>query len=455
MNTFKSLNPYTNELNIEYKYHTRAEVDAALDLLKKGKIIGRTMRAYERSQILHSFADILKENQEKLAKLITKEIGKTLKDSNIEISRAIQTTIFSAEEARRVSGTAYKSDVFQSTNDKTAVTFLKPLGIVLGITPFNFPINLAIHKIAPAFATGNCMLLKPSLQNYESGKLLVELCHEAGFPKEMIQFIMPDIPEMSYLTSHPEINCISFTGGVPTAHAIAKNSGFKKLIFELGGNDPLIVMDDGDVKLAAATAVAQRFGTAGQRCTSPKRVFIHAKVYDNFKEELLALTKNLVVGDPKDPNTDVGPVVNTHSADVVEKRINDAIAEGATLLIGNKREGNIIYPTVLENINLKSELICDETFGPVIPLVKFDHIDEAIEIINSTEFGLQAGVFTDNLKLIKRLFNELEVGTLIVNDGPGFRADHLPFGGVKNSGIGREGVIESIKEFTYIKMLAM
>jgi acyl-CoA reductase-like NAD-dependent aldehyde dehydrogenase len=455
MSNYKAINPYTNEVNIEYTFHTREEVDQALDILRRGKVIGRKMRAYERSQILHNLKRKLRDNRDKLAKLISKEIGKNLKESYVEVERAIQVTMYSAEEARRVKGDTYKTDVFENTNDKTAVTFRWPLGIVLGITPFNFPINLAIHKIAPAFATGNCMLLKPSLQNYESGKLLVELCHEAGFPKEMIQFIMPDIPEMSYLTAHDDINCISFTGGVPTAKAIAKNSGFKKLIFELGGNDPLIVMDDGDFKAAAQVAVNQRFGTAGQRCTSPKRHFIHSAVYDEYKIELLKLTQNLNVGDPMDPETDVGPVVNAHSADIIEGRINKAIEEGATLLAGGKREGNIIYPTILENVNLKSEIICDETFGPVIPLVKFDNIDEAIEIINSTEFGLQAGLFTDNLKTIKKVFNELEVGTVAVNDGPGFRADHLPFGGVKNSGIGREGVIESIKEFTYIKMLAM
>jgi acyl-CoA reductase-like NAD-dependent aldehyde dehydrogenase len=272
-------------------------------------------------------------------------------------------------------------------------------------------------------------------------------------PKEIFQMVNPDVPVMSELTKHPSINCISFTGGVVAAKAISQNAGLKKLLFELGGNDPLIVMPDGDISLAVKTAINQRFATAGQRCTASKKLFIHTSIYDSFKEQILEETKKLVIGNPMDPKTFVGPVVNAKAADEIMRRLDQAVQMGAKILTGHKREGNIIHPTVIENLVSHCDLIKEETFGPVIPLLKFNTIEDVIEELKNSAFGLQAGVFTNDLRTIKRLYEELEVGALAVNDGPGFRAEHFPFGGMKESGMGREGVAYAIREMSALKTL--
>jgi lactaldehyde dehydrogenase/sulfoacetaldehyde dehydrogenase len=455
MSGFKVINPYTNQVLVEYAYDNRDKVESALKKVVAAKSIQNKLVPFERSNILNKLADLMVKHTEEIAKIIAQEIGKSISESRVEMARAIATITCSAEEARNITGEVMHSDAFAPRRDKYAMTVRKPLGVVLAITPFNFPINLAVHKIGPAFAAGNTILFKPGPQNYLSGRRLYELCVEAGMHSGMIEFIMPDVPEMNYLVSHNDINAISFTGGVPTAKAIARNCGMKKLLFELGGNDPLIVMDDGDIEKAVMTTINQRFASSGQRCTACKRLFIHSKVYAQFKQLLIEKASKLVMGDPLDEKTFIGPVVNEQAAISVEKRIQMAIDQGANLLLGGKRQGNMIEPTILENVPLTCELVADETFGPVVPLFKFDNVEDIISQINGTEFGLQSGVFTNNLQVIKLLFEKLEVGALAVNDGPGFRAEHLPFGGVKNSGLGREGVKYAIEEMSFIKTLIL
>ena len=453
MSTYKLVNPYSMQEIAEVTYTTKEEALKAVALLEKGRVIQKKMAPFERSDILLKLAQLMKRDKDKIATQITQEMGKTLSDSLVEMDRAITTITLSSQEAIRINGEVLNSDAFAPRRDKRGMVEHFPLGIVFAITPFNFPINLSVHKIGPAFAAGNCILFKPGPQNYLSGKMLTELCHEAGMPAETFQMVNPDIPVMTELTKHSSINCISFTGGVVAAKAIAQNAGLKKLLFELGGNDPLIVMPDGDVKLAVKTAINQRFATAGQRCTASKKIFIHSSLYDVFKTTLLEETKKLVIGDPMDPQTFVGPVVNAKAADEIMRRLNQAVEMGAKILTGNKREGNIIYPTVVENLVSHCDLIKEETFGPVIPLIKFNSIDEVIDQLKTSAFGLQAGVFTHDLRTIKLLYEELEVGALAVNDGPGFRAEHFPFGGMKESGMGREGVAYAIREMSAVKTL--
>tara|TARA_R110002073_G_scaffold208011_5_gene368445 strand:+ start:31208 stop:32584 length:1377 start_codon:yes stop_codon:yes gene_type:complete len=453
--TFDVTNPYDGSSIGTFPYAQEDEVARKLATLTKGKAILAGLSAHKRSTILAKLADLMEAASEEFAALITREIGKTIRDSRVEMVRAANTIRCSANEARSVVGEVLDSDAYPPERSKWGIVHRRPLGIILAITPFNFPINLSVHKIGPAFAAGCPVFFKPSPQNYLSGKMLTELCHQAGMPEEAIQFCMPDIPEITKVVAGDDVQIISFTGGVPASKAIARNAGGKKLLFELGGNDPLIVMADGDVDLAVKTAINQRFGTAGQRCTAAKRVFVHSSVYDAFRDKLVVATKALVVGDPMADETFVGPVVNTQAANVVEERIAAAIADGAKLLTGGTRDGNLIAPTVLENVSPASELVADETFGPVIPLFRFDDIDDAIGIINGTGFGLQSGVFTNDLRIIRKLFDELEVGALAVNDGPGFRAEHFPFGGIGNSGLGREGVRYAMEEMTYLKTLIM
>jgi len=453
--TFSVTNPYDGSSLGTFSYAQADEVQSKLALLAEGKARIAALTAHDRSTILTKLADLMEARSEEFAALITREIGKTISDSRIEMVRASNTIRCSANEARSVVGEVLDSDAYPPARSKWGIVHRRPLGTILAITPFNFPINLSVHKIGPAFASGCPVFFKPSPQNYLSGKMLTELCHEAGMPKEAIQFCMPDIPELTKVVAGDQVQIISFTGGVPASRAIARNAGGKKLLFELGGNDPLIVMPDGDIDAAVQTSVNQRFGTAGQRCTAAKRVFIHDSVYEEFRAKLVAATKALRVGDPMADDTFVGPVVNAQAATVVEARIAAAIAEGALLLAGGTRDGNLIAPTVLENVSPASELVADETFGPVIPLFRFDDIDQAIAIINGTGFGLQSGVFTNDLRTIRKLFDELEVGALAVNDGPGFRAEHFPFGGIGNSGLGREGVRYAMEEMSFLKTLIM
>jgi acyl-CoA reductase-like NAD-dependent aldehyde dehydrogenase len=455
MSKYQVINPYDESIYGEFDFHNKEFVKNVMAKLTIGKQKQKHLTINDRSNILNKLADLFLEHEDELAEIITKEMGKTISDSRVEVQRSANTARCSAYECRSMTGEVLDSDAYAPHRGKIGIVRRKPIGTVLAITPFNFPVNLSMHKIGPAFASGNTIFFKPGPQNYFSAKKLTELCHKAGMPEEVIQFCCPDIPELTEVIKSDQIQCISFTGGTATADAICKNAGRKKLLFELGGNDPLIVMPDADLDLASSTAINQRFATAGQRCTASKRLFIHADIYERFKTILVAKAQKLIIGDPMDVDTFVGPVVNKVAADTIEKRIHDAINEGANCLLGNTRVGNIIHPTILENVNLKSEIICDETFGPVIPLIKFDDIDAVIPIINSTEFGLQSGVFTNDIRVIEKLYDELEVGALAVNDGPGFRAEHFPFGGVKNSGLGREGVKYAIDEMSILKTLIM
>lgn len=453
MSSYSIINPYTQKSIAEVPYTSQEETMKALSLVDSGRKSQSAMVPFERSQILSKLAGIMKRDREKFATQITQEMGKTLSDSLVEMDRAIMTITLSAEEATRINGEVMHSDAFAPKRDKRGMTEHFPLGVVLAITPFNFPINLSAHKIGPAFAAGNTILFKPGPQNYPSAKLLTDACYEAGMKPEWFQLINPDIPVMNELTKDARIHCISFTGGVAAANAISKNAGMKKLLFELGGNDPLILMPDGDIDLAVKTAINQRFGTAGQRCTACKKLFIHEAVYEMFKNKLVTESQKLVIGDPMKADTYVGPVVNTRAADEIMKRLDDAVKMGAKVLLGHKREGNIIHPTIIENVDESCLLVKDETFGPVMPLKKFSNIDDVIKLLSESSFGLQAGVFTHDLRIIKKLFKELEVGALAVNDGPGFRAEHFPFGGMKLSGLGREGVSYAIREMSAIKTL--
>jgi acyl-CoA reductase-like NAD-dependent aldehyde dehydrogenase len=448
-------NPYSGEFLGEYQYSSWEEIEKTLSTLKSGQKTQKNITAFQRADILRRLADLMEKHGEELAQLITAETGKTISDSRVEIVRATNTTIASGEEARQISGETLDSDAYAPARDRIGVVCWRPLGTILCITPFNFPINIAMHKIGPAFAAGNSIFFKPGPQNRASSELLVELCYKAGIPRDVLQLSVPDVCDMSRLISHADIDAVNFTGGTAAADAIAAAAGYKKLLLELGGNDPLILMPDGDIQAAVSAAINQRFATAGQRCTAAKRLFIHDAVYDEFRDTLVEASAKLKVGDPTEEDTFVGPVINAQAAEHVKARIDEAVACGATLALGGQREGNIIYPTILENVSDDCGVMSDETFGPVMPLRRFTDLDEIIPVINNTPFGLQAGVFTHDFRIMRRLFEELEVGTLATNDGPGFRAEHFPFGGVKQSGIGREGVKYAIREMSFQKALVL
>jgi acyl-CoA reductase-like NAD-dependent aldehyde dehydrogenase len=453
--SYTVINPYNAEVLGEYEYTTGAQVAASVRKLKDGRATQRALAAYQRAAILRRLAELLEQHAERLARLITAETGKTIADSRVELVRAINTTIASSEEARQISGETLDSDAYPPARGRIGVVCWRPLGTVLCITPFNFPLNIAMHKIGPAFAAGNCIVFKPGPQNTASARELTALCYEAGISEDVLQLCIPDVCDMPALVADPDINCINFTGGNAAANAIAAVAGYKKLLLELGGNDPLIVLPDADLDAAVAAAINQRFATAGQRCTAAKRLYVHTEVYAPFCEKLLAASAALPVGDPMGESTFVGPVIHQQAAEEIDARIKDAIAQGARVLMGNRREGNIIHPCILENVPQEAALIRQETFGPVIPLQEFSEIEQVIEWVNRSDYGLQAGVFTQNLATIRQLFEQLEVGTLVCNDGPGFRAEHFPFGGTKHSGVGREGIKYAIREMSMQKTLVI
>ncbi len=453
--TYSLVNPYNNEPIGEYEYTSWEQVEQKLALLKSGHQTQRDTAAFERANVLLKLSELLKANSEELAQLITRETGKTISDSRVEMMRAVNATIACSEEARQITGEALDSDAYAGMGKKIGIVCWRPLGTIFCITPFNFPINIAIHKIGPAYAAGNSVLFKPGPQNTATAQRLVELCYEAGMPENVLQFCMPEMKELDRLNSHSDVNAINFTGGTAAANAIAAAAGYKKLLLELGGNDPLIIMDDADLEGAVKAAINQRFATAGQRCTAAKRLFVHEKVYDAFRDLLVEKSAELVVGDPAKNETFIGPLIHQGAADQVRGFIEDAIERGATVAMGNKYEGAFVYPTILENVDPECELMVEEAFGPVMPLFKFADVDSIIPIINNTAYGLQGGIFTNNLALIRRLFEELDVGTLAANDGPGFRTEHFPFGGVKESGVGREGIKYAIREMSFTKTLVL
>ncbi len=452
---FQVYNPYTQELLAEYQYSTNEEIDKTIATLKDHQSKIAQMPVYQRVDVLFKLKSLLSENKEKLATLVVQETGKTITDALIEIDRAISTIEATAAEIRSLKGETLPSDAYPPNRQKLGITDWKPLGLIYCITPFNFPINIAMHKIAPAFAAGNAILYKASEYNYLSSQFLLELCYQAGIPKEVLQPIYPSPDQHQKVNQDSRINAINFTGGSFAGKLITQQAGIKPLLMELGGNDPLIVCDDGDLTLAVQVAIQQRFGTAGQRCTAPKRFFVHKEVKTSFIDALVEASKSLIVGDPMNSNTFTGPLIHQQAALLVEARIKEACSLGAKCLLGGQREASIIWPTILDDVPPESSLVHEETFGPVIPIQTFSELNDLPHMINSTDYGLQAGVFTESLSTARWLHDSLDVGALIVNDGPGFRAEHFPFGGVKASGIGREGAGYAIRAMSQAKLLVI
>jgi len=440
-------NPYTGEI-IE-KVHLGTEEDAknAVASSKRACEKSRELTPHDRYEILISIYEQIEERKEELAELITRENGKPIKNSRTEVERALQTILFSAEEAKRLNGESLPADVTPVKTNKKTFTVPEPLGVIGAITPFNYPLNLVAHKVGPAIAAGNSVVLKPAPQTpltaHEFGKMFVE----AGAPDGLLNIVNGDEAVGNALVES-DVEMISFTGSVKTGEKVASNSGMKKLSLELGGNGPLIIMDDADIEAAVETAVDASFGTAGQRCTAAKRILLHDTVADEFISEFVKRTKRLEIGDPLDEKTDVGPLISEEAAIDIEKRVAKTIEDGADLLLGGEREEAVYWPTILDNVPEDTHMVRTETFGPTAPIIRIDSLKEGVEVSNSTPYGLQAGVYTESLFNMKYATENLQSGAVIINESPGFRIETLPFGGTKKSGLGREGVKYAIEEMT-------
>lgn len=413
---------------------------------------------YERAAILQRAAAIIGSRLDEVADLITAESGLCLKDSRYEAGRVRDVLLFGASEVLRDDGQIFSCDLTPHGKNRRVYTQRAPLlGVITAITPFNHPMNQVAHKVVPSIATNNRMVLKPSEKVPFSALLFADILYEAGLPPGMLSVVTGDPREIAdELITHPQVDLVTFTGGVAIGKYIAGKAGYRRLVLELGGNDPIIVMEDADLDEASTLAVQGSYKNSGQRCTAIKRLLVHEAVAAQFVEQVLAKTLAWTYGDPADPASDMGTVIDAAAASLFEARVNEAVAQGARLLAGNQRRGALYAPTVLDQVDPRMTVAREETFGPVSPVIRFSTIDEAIRIANGTAYGLSSAVCTNRMDYITRFVSELEVGTVNVRELPGYRLELTPFGGIKDSGLGyKEGVQEAIKSFTNLKTYSL
>jgi aldehyde dehydrogenase (NAD+) len=449
--TFAVCYPFTGEPIARVSMATVDDVRRALAAARAFK---SRLTRHDRYRILTRVGALIAERRDEIARGITLESGLCLKDTLYEVGRASDVLLFAANQALVDDGQVFSCDLTPHGKSRKVYTLREPLqGAITAITPFNHPLNQVVHKVAPAIATNNRVVLKPSEKTPLAALVLADLFYEAGLPPQMLSVVTGDPREIAdELLTSPDVDLITFTGGVTVGKAIAAKAVYKRQILELGGNDPLIVLEDADIEEAATLAASGSYKNSGQRCTAVKRMLVHERVADRFVELLVNKTDALKYGDPLDPSVDMGTVIDEPAARSMQGRVEDAIARGARLLAGNVRRGALYSPTVLDGVTPDMPLVKEETFGPVSPIIRFSDIDAAIAIANSTAYGLSSAVCTNRLDYITRLVQELNVGTVNVREVPGYRLELTPFGGIKDSGLGyKEGVLEAMKSFTNMK----
>lgn len=447
--------PYTGELVGTVARASPADVREAYEVA--GRFRG-TLTRRRRHQILMDAREQLTATAERWARLITLESGLCLRDSRHEVARAAEVLLFAAHEALSDDGRIFPCDVAEPARARTIFTLREPLlGVICAITPFNHPLNQVVHKVAPAVASNNRVVLKPSERTPLTALAFADLLHAAGLPGEMLQVLTGDPAEIgTALVTDPRAEVVAFTGSARTGRWIADTAGYRRLVLELGGNDPVVVLADADLPAAARLTAQGSYGNSGQRCTAVKRILVQAEVADRFVEHLLAETAGFRCGDPLAEATSVGTLIDESAARAVEAAVGGAVDAGARLLAGGGRAGACYPPTVLDRVTPELPLVTEETFGPVSPVLRFADVEEAIRIANSSRYALSAGVFTTRLDLATRLVRELHAGTVNVGEVPGFRLESTPFGGIKDSGLGRkEGVIEAVRGYTTEKTFSL
>jgi putative phosphonoacetaldehyde dehydrogenase len=436
----------------------RGRAEHAREAIRIGHGFKSKLTRYERQRILMTAGEKLAARKHEIAQVITAESGLSMKDSLYEVGRAYDVFTLAGQLAIHDDGEIFSCDITPHGKPRRIFTMRQPLlGVISAITPFNHPLNMVAHKIAPAIATNNRVVLKPAEVTPLTALLLADVLYEAGLPPEMLSVVtgMPEDIGREMIVN-PMIDLVTFTGSVPVGKMIAATAGYKRLVLELGGNDPLIVMEDADPDKAAELAVAGATKNSGQRCTAVKRIIAVDAVADAFVARVTEKAKKIKFGDPTDPETDLGTVISEGAARLFEARVKDAVGLGAHLLYGPPRQGALFPPTVVDKVPFDCELVREETFGPVIPIIRAKNIDDAIRISNSTAYGLSSGVCTQRLDYITRFVNELEVGTVNIWEVPGYRIEMSPFGGIKDSGLGyKEGVVEAMKSFTNVKTYSL
>ncbi|MER8672281.1 aldehyde dehydrogenase family protein [Mesorhizobium sp. M1156] len=426
-----------------------------LAIARRGAAVSRTLPRHLRASILEGAAQIIECRRNSFAETIVREAGKTIIQARKEVFRCINTLKLSAEEAKRNAGEIVPFDAYVGSEKRQGWFTREPLGIIAAITPFNDPLNLVAHKLGPAIAGGNAVLLKPSELTPLSAVNLVGALLEAGLPHEIVTVAVGGVELGKALVSAREIRMVSFTGGFATADAITRLAGLKKLAMELGGNAPVIVMNDCDLDAAVESCVSGAFWAAGQNCIGAQRVLVQSALYGRFRDAFVTAANKLRVGDPLSEKTDVGPMISAQAAEQSEAVVNKAIAAGAKLLCGHRRDGSMYYPTVLERTPVNCSVWCEEVFAPVAMLAPFETLAEAIEIANDPEYSLHAGIFTNNLSMALDAANRIEASGVMINDSSDYRFDAMPFGGFKYGSLGREGVRFAFEDMTQTKVVCI
>lgn len=446
--------PYSGEVVGEIACVGRDEAERAVSL---ATAFQDTPNRFQRSEILNKTRSALEARHEEFARTISSEAGLALREGRYEVGRTIDVLRFAAMEALRDDGQIFSCDISAQGKARKIFTTREPLRCAVAITPFNHPLNQVAHKLGPAIAAGTPIVLKPSEKTPMTALKFAALLYEAGLPGPMLSVLLgptKDVAEV--LVKHPDVELVAFTGSVAVGKHIAATAGYKKLLLELGGNDPLIILDDADLNLAVTLAAEGSFRNSGQRCTAVKRLLVHEDILQEFTRRLVERTREYVCGDPLDEATRVGTVIDEPSAAYLVKVVKDAVAAGAEVLAGGERKGALLQPTVIAGVPRDAQMITCESFGPLAPIISIRDLDDALTVANSTAYGLSSGVVTTDLNKALKAIRTLRCGTVNINEVPGYRIESSPFGGIKDSGLGiKEGVIESIKAYTYVKTFSL
>jgi phosphonoacetaldehyde dehydrogenase len=448
-------NPYTGQVIATVPKATVDDIKRAFSIAQGYK---SKLTRYERANIMRKAAALLDARKQQVADLISAESGLCQKDSLYEAGRVADVLLYGATETLKDDGQIFSCDLTPHGKQRRVYTQRDPLlGVISAITPFNHPMNQVAHKVVPSIATNNRMVLKPSEKVPLSALYFADALYEAGLPPEMLQVVTGDPREIAdELITNEHADLVTFTGGVAIGKYIASKAGYRRMVLELGGNDPIIVMEDADLEEAATLAAGGSYKNSGQRCTAVKRILVQESVAAKFVDLLVAKTQAWSYGDPMDGKVEMGTVIDEQAAKLFEARVNEAVSQGAKVLVGNQRRGALYSPTVVDQVRSEMTLVKQETFGPVSPVIRFKTIDEAIRVSNSTAYGLSSAVCTNRLDYISRFVTELNVGSVNVREVPGYRLELTPFGGIKDSGLGyKEGVQEAIKSFTNIKTYSL
>ena len=450
------LNPYDGSVLDTVPSASIEDVDSAVASAERGAREMAKLTAYQRFEILHRTAELLNERREQLGRTITMEEGKTITEGRTEVDRAVQTISLSGEEAKRLYGESIPFDAAPSWTGQMGFTLRVPCGVVAAISPFNFPLNLVCHKVGPALAAGNSVIIKPASDTPLSALALTEILLEAGAPPEAVQCLTGSGGRVGDpLVADPRVRKVTFTGSRDIGERICRTAGLKKVTMELGSNSPLIVMPDADIEKVVAATITSGFGNAGQVCISAQRIITSDRIYGDYLDALKDGVEAINAGDPLDESVVMGPMVKTQEAVRVNAWLREAVGAGARMVTGGDYSGAMHAPTVIADVDPDMKVSCDELFGPAVAVTPFSDIDEAIATANDTNYGLSAGIFTQNVDWAMKFAQEVDSGNLHINSGPGWRADMMPYGGLKESGMGKEGPRYAVQEMTELKTVVI